>query len=102
MSRKRRAELPERAKVRDEVFARDGHACRLQHFPESLVPPCFGHLTPHHRRRASQGGGYTMANLISACSFHNDLLEADADFAAWARALGFVVLRGDPGWEELA
>ena len=105
MSRKRRAELPERAKVRHEVFARDGFRCQVAPHGLELDPPhrpCFGHLTVHHRRKASQGGGYTLANLVSACCHHNDLIEADAEFAHWAWSVGFVVLRGDPGWEELA
>lgn len=84
--------------IRQAVFDRDGR-CLLADLPGA--GRCFGHITVHHRRKAGQGGAYTMANLVSGCSHHNDELEADADLAAVAREWGFVVRRGDPEWENL-
>lgn len=87
---------PAQRATRAEVYARDGQcmiAARLD------VGPCRGHETPHHRRKASQGGAYSLANLVAACSVHNDALEENADLAAAARAVGLVVRRGDPDWD---
>lgn len=109
-SRRRRAEAPTRDEVRAAVFARDGHRCRLealvgswQHvgFDAVLIPPCFGPLTPHHRRKAGRGGAYTVENLVALCAHHNGLLEADALLARWARTHGLVVRAGDPEWRYL-
>lgn len=98
MSKKRRALLPERQIIRGQVFQRDDYRCRLLEIPGHV---CNGHLTPHHRLKASQGGAYTLANLVTACSFGNCLLEDDAVFAAKAHLLGLVVLRGDLGYADL-
>lgn len=87
-SRPKRLTSAERA-VRAAVFERDG-GCLLAHHS-----PCFGVLTPHHRRKAGQGGAYTEANLVALCAAHNDQLEADADLAAYARSIGLVLRRGD-------
>ena len=92
------AERRRRSTVSDDVFRRDG-GCRLAEVPEA--GPCFGRLTPHHRRKASQGGAYSTQNLVTLCAHHNDQLEADADLAALAHRLGFVVRRGDSEWEDL-
>lgn len=100
VSAKRRAGQADRAAVRDAVFRRDGYACQVA----ALVPDvgrCFGGLTPHHRRKASQGGGYTVENIVAVCAHHNERLEADPDLAARARAAGLVVRPGDPEWETL-
>lgn len=59
--------------IRLAVYARDGH-CRLR---DALAPwgPCMGDRTVHHLRKASQGGAYTMSNLIYLCAQHNDRIE---------------------------
>jgi 5-methylcytosine-specific restriction endonuclease McrA len=82
--------------IREAVFRRDSHRCQL-----ADLGGCFGGLTPHHRRKASQGGGYNLANLATLCAHHNDELEADADLARLARERGLVVRRGDSEWETL-
>lgn len=89
---------PTQRAIRAAVFARDGR-CMLAHLPHA--GNCGGHPTPHHRRKASQGGGYTLANLVAACSVHNDRLEENADMAAAARVEGLVLreTHGDPEWE---
>ena len=84
--------------VREAVFRRDGARCRLRGLPGA--GQCFGGLTPHHRRRDSQGGAYSLFNLVAACSHHNELLESDADFSAAAEAAGLVVRRGHPDWDR--
>lgn len=76
--------------IRTAVFDRDG-GCLLDEYS-----PCFGVLTVHHRRKASQGGGYTLDNLAALCQFHNDEIEADADLAAYCRTVGLVLKAGDP------
>jgi 5-methylcytosine-specific restriction endonuclease McrA len=97
-SRLTTAEKRERDAIRDRVFRRDGR-CVIADLPNA--GDCYGLATPHHRRKASQGGSYTEANLVTCCAHHNDQLEADADLAAAARAAGHVVRRGDPGWDQL-
>lgn len=83
--------------MRALVFARD-RRCRLGGVPGA--GRCYGRLTYHHRRKASQGGSYSVDNGAALCAHHNDALEADADLAALGRALGLVLLRGDP-WAPL-
>lgn len=93
-SRRTRADQPRRRKVRAAVFARDGYRCVLL----DLVPghECFGELTPHHRKKASRRGGYTLANLVSVCAWGNDVwIETHHDEAT---ALGLLV----PSWQEEA
>ena len=86
MSDKRREELPERDRVRANVYKRDGYKCRIAPFlPDD---PCMGRLTPHHLKKAGQGGAYNEENLISACAHHNDWVEDHPDEA---KALGLVV-----------
>lgn len=91
MKRKRlsAAEQRRRSTIRRAVWERDG-CCRLAHHSQ-----CFGKPTVHHRRKASQGGEFSEANLAALCSHHNDQLEADADLAAYARSIGLVLKTGD-------
>ena len=88
--------------VREQVFARD-RFCQVHHlgYRSYAVGRCYGPLTPHHRRKASQGGAYSTENLVVACLAHNEALEADAGLARWAHSVGLVVRRGDPEWEGL-
>lgn len=92
-TRRSETEAADRFVVRALVFARDGYRCRLADVDGA--GRCFGPLTPHHVRKASQGGEYTPANLAVLCAHHNDEIEADADLAALARTLGLVRRRGD-------
>lgn len=85
VSAKRRAQAKVHAVTREHVFARDGHACRIAPLVDT---PCFGPLTPHHLKKASQGGEYTEANLWTACAHHNEWVE---DHPTRARALGLVL-----------
>lgn len=96
---------PERAAIRAEVFARDGHECRWAYAwheasggdPYGTAPTaCHGELTVHHVRKASGGGAYRPDNLISLCAGHNDLVETEP---ATARAMGLVCRPGDADWE---
>lgn len=83
--------------VRRDMLARDGHRCQLDNVPGA--GRCAGRLTPHHRRKSGQGGGYTLENLVTLCAGHNDRLEADADLALLARTMGLVLKRGDV-WDD--
>lgn len=91
MSDKRRAELPEHDRVRAAVFARDCHKCQAKVRGVLTRWRCSGPLTFHHIRKAAQGGRYTEDNGVALCAGHNDILEADADAAAEAEAVGLVV-----------
>lgn len=91
MSDKRRAGISERAAVRAAVFERDGHRCVVHGLPDA--GPCHGPLTPHHVRKASQGGAYAVSNLVAACEGHNSAIEDRPD---WAHAHGLVLRHGDP------
>src|SRR5687767_4128374 len=68
-----------------------------------LIADCEGRADcVHERRRRSQGGSLTKrVNLATLCSPCNNLIESDADVAAFAHRVGLVVRRGDPEWEEM-
>lgn len=92
----------QQAATRAAVFARDGGQCLLlrTRFLEADGQPagsrlgtCHGNpLTPHHLRKAGQGGPYSLRNLITLCAGHNDRIEElpRADMVA----AGLVVPRG--------
>lgn len=83
MSEKVRADQPRRRKVREAVYERDGGCVLLR---ISTDHDCMGSpLTPHHIRKASQGGPYDESNLVSICAIGNSWLEIDRPAA---RALG--------------
>lgn len=84
VSAKRKAEKPGRDLVRAAVFERDGWSCRIAPL---VGTACFGVLTVHHLRKASAGGEYVEANLLTACASHNSFVE---DEPKRARALGLV------------
>ncbi|MDE2096428.1 MAG: HNH endonuclease [Patescibacteria group bacterium] len=95
MSAKRRAQAKSRAEIREAVFARD----KVCQWPVSYggqfgfalcASKCFGPLTPHHLLKASQGGQYSMENLVALCARHNQEVE---DHPMMARALGLVKRR---------
>lgn len=58
--------------VHDAVLQRDESRCRLA---GSTAGPCFGGLTVHHLRKASQIGPYTVHNLLTLCVGHNEWVE---------------------------
>lgn len=90
-----RDERMRRAAVREAVFRRD-RVCVLSDVDGAgTCWPTRHALTPHHKRKASQGGPYTEDNLVAMCPHHNDAIEADADLAALAHRLGYVIKRGD-------
>lgn len=79
----RRAEFPVRDLVRAAVFERDGGCVA-----DTWRQPCIGPLTPHHLRKAGQGGAYTEDNLVTLCSMHNGMVE---DYPHEATARGLVI-----------
>lgn len=89
-SAKKRARRREEARVRAEVFERDGW-CQFPHYLHPEVP-CMGGLTFHHLRKAAQGGSYCAENGLTLCAVSNDWVETEPDAA---RALGLVIRRGD-------
>jgi hypothetical protein len=106
VSKKRAKAMRENSTVREAVFFRDNRDCVLAADAErSEVPPCRGPLTPHHRRKASSGGAYTMANLVSLCAWHNDDLEDHPwryDIGTITNRHGWLVVReGDAEFESL-
>ena len=95
--RQKEAERAAERAIRERVFARD-RRCVLD-----VVDPshkCNGPLTPHHRRKASSGGAYSMANLISVCASGTGDIE---DRPAYYRHhFPFLVVReGDAEFESL-
>lgn len=104
MSKKRRASLAERERVRLEVFQRDGGCVMFWHVglpvreeSKSPVPECGGPMTPHHKRKASACGPYIPENLVTLCAVHNGWVEDEPDDAY---ALGLTIRNGDPlPWE---
>lgn len=87
--------------VREAVFARDRHRCLLSRARDTWGP-CMGVLTPHHLRKAGQGGAYHVDVLVTLCACHNDMVE---DRPTDAHALGLVCREGetvDGCWAKLA
>lgn len=96
VSPKRKAQKDERAEIRDRVFARDSYRCLLW-FDHN----CEGGLTPHHLRKASQGGPYAVSNLVTLCAYANGLVEDEPD---WTHRLGLVVRNGESleeAWDRM-
>lgn len=91
--RKPAGELRAEAEVRAVVFARAGYRCQLA--DQAGAGSCWGGLTYQHRRKASQGGQYTVENGAALCAHHNTELEANADLAQLGVQLGLVLLAGD-------
>lgn len=67
--RSRQREAADKAKrpIREAVFRRDG-GCVLQ---RHVRHACFGGLTVHHIVKESQGGPYTLENLVALCAWAN-------------------------------
>ena len=99
MSDKRRAEHDASRPVVAAVLARDGRCLLAGH---SEAGRCFGHLTPHHLRKDGQGGAWTLDNLVTLCSSHNDTWVEQNRPAA--HRLGLVLDRGeatDDAWARM-
>jgi hypothetical protein len=76
--------------IREQVYDRDGRRCILA---GSLWGPCGGRLlTPHHLRKEGRGGAYTVVNLVTLCSVHNDAVELRP---LDSHALGLVIRNGE-------
>lgn len=89
-SNKRASQRSERGAVRAKVFERHDNTCMLLDLDVGHV--CSGPLTPHHLRKASQGGAYSEDNMAPLCAGGNTWVE-DAPFIAWK--LGLVVRAGE-------
>jgi 5-methylcytosine-specific restriction endonuclease McrA len=89
-SDRRRSESDDRADVREQVYRRDYWTCRLERASRQRddVPECSGPLTPHHLKKASAGGPYTLENLVTLCRGHNSWVE---DAPLLATELGMVI-----------
>jgi len=86
-----------REDVRAAVYARD-RGCVLARHVGHL---CLGVLTPHHLKKAGQGGAYTVDNIVAVCSSGNVWVE---DEPLAAHRLGLVVRHGDTleeAWERM-
>jgi len=90
VSADRKAEREAAEPVVQAVYSRDGHECVLaQHDNREL---CMGRLTPHHLRKAGQGGQWLPSNLVTLCARHNGWVE---DHPHMAHALGLVIRTGE-------
>lgn len=87
-SEKRQAARANELEVTALVFACDG-GCRLAVLPDHK---CSGPLTPHHLKKASQGGKWTAANIVALCAGANRWVE---DYPRRAWQLGLVCRRGE-------
>jgi hypothetical protein len=104
-SERKAAAAPDEAKVREAVYARD-RGCQLAHLvgqrdsAGTEVPRCHGPRTPHHRRKAIEGGAYSVANRVELCLGHNGWVEDEPDAAAELAPL-LVMRSGDAGYAQL-
>ena len=96
-SAKKAAERQAEADIRLRVFQRD-RRCVLSVLDDTHR--CLGPLTPHHRRKASSGGAYSLLNLISICARGNGDIE-DRPAYYRERFPHLVVREGDAEWESL-
>lgn len=97
VSEKRLGKREQHDLLRRAVFARDG-GCVLH---EETPWPCAGiPMTVHHRRKAGAQGYWSLENLVTLCSFHNQDVENRPgyyrSFFAW-----LVVRQGDDEWKRL-
>lgn len=83
-SERRYSENEYRAAIRQQVFDRDG-GCVMH---GEGWGECAGPDTPHHLKKASAGGSYTLTNLVTLCARHNVMVE---DKPAEAEARGLVI-----------
>lgn len=85
------------AMQRRKVWDRDG-GCVLD---GEVDTPCAGRPTVHHRRKAGQGGSWSMENLVAMCWFHNvEDIEGRPEFYR-ERFPWLVVTEEDAEWESL-
>lgn len=94
----KRAEKAEmRERLRQAVFARDGGCVLAGETPWE----CAGiPTTVHHRRKASACGYWSLKNLITLCSFHNQDIENRPGY--YRRFHPWLVVReGDAEWKSL-
>lgn len=95
-SRSKEAQRRTDALIREQVFARD-RGCVLRMIEGT---DCYGPMTPHHRRKASSGGAYSLANLVTLCLGHNGAVEDHP--ADYRERFPFLVVReGDTEFESL-
>lgn len=84
---RRAAQRDHELAVTEQVFRRDG-GCILSHLASHR---CHGTLTPHHLRKQSAGGQWTLENCVALCAGANGMVE---DEPGWARTIGLVVRAG--------
>ena len=72
------------------VYRRDGGCVLRLH--TVVAGGCWGGLSPHHVRKAGQGGEFSQLNIVSACCGHNGWVERNRRLA-WA--LGLVLNHGE-------
>jgi hypothetical protein len=92
MSSKRKADLYQRAKIRERVLERDENRC------QAGMESCTRHATDVHELKSRARGGdwlYDETNMIALCrSCHSFITQNPA----WAEANGFAI----PSWGEEA
>lgn len=96
VSPKREAQRDERREIRTRVYERDSYRCVLW-----FDHQCYGGLSVHHLRKASQGGPYAPENLVTLCVRLNGWVEDEPDHY---HRFGLVVRRGETlssAWERM-
>lgn len=84
------------AKVRQDVFDRDGSCCVVQGSIWGTIQPCGGALTIQHRVGRGMGGSAmfdTPNSLLAMCAVHNALAEASSEFGKYCQRNGLSVPR---------
>lgn len=89
VSKKRAAQLRQRAKVRKEVLTRDGFTCRAR---GGLLPGrCWGDLDVHEVVSRGRGGSFLdPENCVTLCRRHHDWVGAniaEAEAKGWLKSL---------------
>jgi hypothetical protein len=92
MSDKKRAEIPERAAVKEAVFERDSYQCRIAPFLPDIE--CGGELDAHEPQSRARGGDpLDVDQCVTACRRHHDWVH---EHPAAAAALGLL----QHSWQE--
>ena len=97
VSQKRQAEQTLRDEVWAAVLLRDQHCLLAGRVADA--GRCRGRLTPHHLRKAGQGGRWVPNNIVVLCAGHNGWVE---DYPRTAWALGLVIRAGETAQQAWA
>lgn len=89
-SAKKAKQVRDAAPVREAVHERDGGCVLRNH--QHAWGPCSGPLEAHHILKEGQTGESTLANLLSTCRTHNQMIEREPlDAKCWGLVVNHAI-----------